>query len=302
VVVGAAQRARKTMTQIQILGANGMLGSALMRELSDTSPVPGPRDVVDIRELDQVQDFVKPGAVVINASAYTQVDAAESDDENAFSVNAEVVKNLAVAAKDKKARIIHISTDYVFDGEANTPYAEDATPAPRSVYGASKLAGERFLHTLAPEHSVILRTAWLYGHPGSCFPNTILKAANSRDTLQVVTDQVGQPTWTGDVARMVRLIIDAPDVTGIFHATNSGQASWWEFARRLFELAGLDPNRIERTTSESFVRPAPRPSWSVLAHQAWARHGFPKPRHWRDALDEAWDTELHALTTGTFDS
>jgi dTDP-4-dehydrorhamnose reductase len=290
------------MTDIQILGANGMLGSALMRELSDTGPVPGPRDVVDVREPDQLRDFVKPHAIVINASAFTQVDAAETDVENAFSVNAEGVKNLAVVAKDKNARVIHISTDYVFDGKADTPYAEDAPPAPRSVYGASKLAGEQHLQTLLPEHSVILRTAWLYGYPGSCFPNTILTASANRETLQVVTDQVGQPTWTGDVARMVRLIIDAPDVTGIFHATNSGQASWWEFARRLFELAHLDPNRIEPATTESFVRLAPRPSWSVLSHQGWATHGFPTPRHWREALDEAWETELHALVPRGSDS
>lgn len=283
------------MTHIQILGANGMLGSALMRHLSDRNPVSGSRDVVDIRELDQVRDFVAPNAVVINASAYTQVDAAESDAENAFLVNAEGVKNLALVAKEKNARVIHISTDYVFDGLATTPYTEDATPAPRSVYGASKLAGERHLQTLIPESSVILRTAWLYGFPGSSFPSTILKAAATRETLQVVTDQVGQPTWTGDVAGMVRTIVDASQVTGIFHATNSGQASWWNFARRLFDLAGLDPNRVEPTTSESFVRPAPRPQWSVLSHQGWERHGFPTPRHWGEALDEAWEKELHVL-------
>lgn len=285
------------MTTIQILGANGMLGSALMRHLGDMSPVAGHRDVVDIRELDQVRDFVTPNAVVINASAYTQVDAAESDPDNAFLVNAEGVKNLALVAQEKNARVIHISTDYVFDGLATSPYAEDATPAPRSVYGASKLAGEAHLQALIPGTSVILRTAWLYGFPGSSFASTIVKAAATRETLQVVTDQVGQPTWTGDVARMVRMIVGAPQVTGILHATNSGQASWWEFARRLFELAGLDPHRVEPTTSESFVRPAPRPEWSVLSHKAWEHHGFPTPRHWREALDEAWEKELHVLSS-----
>ena len=287
------------MTTIQVLGAGGMLGKAVMRELRHSNPIPGTRDVVDLRDFEQVQDFVKRDAVVVNTAAYTAVDAAEEDEDAAFAVNAEGVKNLALVAQEKNARIIHLSTDYVFDGEATVAYPEDGFPLPRSVYGASKLAGERYLQALWPEQSVIVRTAWLYGFPGSSFPHAILRAAETKETLQVVTDQVGQPTWTGDVARMLRLLIEAPTVSGIFHATNSGQTSWWEFARRIFELAGLDPERIEPTTSEHFVRPAPRPAWSVLSHKAWATHGLPTPRNWAKALDEAWEQELHALVTGT---
>jgi dTDP-4-dehydrorhamnose reductase len=285
------------MTTIHIVGAGGMLGQALVRELADFPLSPGTRETADLTQPATLESFITPGSIVINAAAYTQVDAAEEDRDAAFATNATGVANLAKVAKAKNARVIHISTDYVFDGAANAPYAEDAPTNPATVYGASKLAGEKLLRETLPDDSLIVRTAWLYGYPGSSFPATILNAAHTRDTLQVVTDQIGQPTWTGDVARMIRSLVESSITSGVFHATNAGQASWWEFARRLFELAGWDPERVLPTTSETFVRPAPRPAWSVLGHDNWAKKGLATPRNWSETLDEAWDTELHTLVS-----
>jgi dTDP-4-dehydrorhamnose reductase len=275
-----------------------MLGQALVRELADFPLSPGTREIADLTRPETLESFITPGSIVINAAAYTQVDAAEEEHDAAFATNATGVANLATIAKSKNARVIHVSTDYVFDGVAREPYSEDSPTNPATVYGASKLAGEKLLRETLPDGSVIVRTAWLYGVPGSSFPATILGAAQTRDTLQVVTDQIGQPTWTRDVARMIRSLLESSVTSGVFHATNAGQASWWEFARRLFELAGWDPDRVLPTTSETFVRPAPRPAWSVLGHDNWEKNGLPPPRHWRAALDEAWDAELHALVAG----
>jgi dTDP-4-dehydrorhamnose reductase len=275
-----------------------MLGQALVRELADFPLSPGTREIADLTRPETLESFITSGSVVINAAAYTQVDASEEDRDAAFAANATGAANLATIAKAKNARVIHVSTDYVFDGVAREPYSEDSPTNPATVYGASKLAGEKFLQETLPDGSVIVRTAWLYGVPGSSFPATILGAAQTRDTLQVVTDQIGQPTWTRDVARMIRSLLESSVTSGVFHATNAGQASWWEFARRLFELAGWDPDRVLPTTSETFVRPAPRPAWSVLGHDNWEKNGLPPPRHWRAALDEAWDAELHALVAG----
>ena len=283
------------MTTIHIVGAGGMLGGALVRELADFPVSAGTRETADLTRPETLEAFITPGSIVINAAAYTQVDAAEEERDAAFATNATGVSNLATVAKAKNARVIHVSTDYVFDGVAREPYGEDSPTNPASVYGASKLAGEKFLRDALPDGSVIVRTAWLYGVPGSSFPATILGAAQTRDTLQVVTDQIGQPTWTRDVARLIQSLLESSVTSGVFHATNAGQASWWEFARRLFELAGWDPDRVLPTTSETFVRPAPRPAWSVLGHGNWEKNGLPAPRHWREALDEAWDTELRTL-------
>ena len=281
------------MTELVVLGAGGMLGRALVEHLAQHAPLTAARADVDVTNRDALQSFIPEGATVINASAYTDVDRAESDEAAAFTVNADGARLIAETVKAKGGRLIHISTDYVFDGTASEPYDEGATRSPRSVYGRSKLGGEQAVEEILPDSGIIVRTAWLYGYPGKSFPATILRASQNREFLDVVTDQVGQPTWSGDVAALVESLVVSDIRHGIFHATNSGQTSWYGFARAVFRQAGLDEERIRPVTSEAFPRPAPRPSYSVLGHNRWDVHGLQEPRPWEDALAEAWARELH---------
>lgn len=286
------------MNRLVVLGAGGMLGRALVKHLAQHEPLRATRAEVDVTDEAVLQTFIPEGATVINAAAYTNVDGAESDEASALAINAEAVAHLAHTVKAKRGRLIHISTDYVFDGHATRPYAEDAPRSPRSAYGRSKLAGEEAVQEILPKSGVIVRTAWLYGYPGKSFPWTILRASREREVLDVVTDQVGQPTWTGDVAAVVECLVDSEISHGIFHATNSGETSWYHFARAVFREAGLDDNRIRPVTSAAFPRPAPRPSFSVLGHGSWEHHGLPVPRPWEQALAEAWEKELHHVLEG----
>jgi dTDP-4-dehydrorhamnose reductase len=275
------------MTRVLITGAGGMLGRDLAEVLSDIEPLCLGREDLDITDPAAVKGAMAGIDVVINAAAYTDVDGAESNPDQAIAVNAHGPRVLADQARQRGARLIQISTDYVFRGDASTPYPEDTPTDPASVYGQSKAAGERNVLTHHPDGSVIVRTAWLYGQHGKSFPRTLLEKAASTPTFSVVTDQIGQPTWSADVAHQIRRLVEANIHTGIFHATNSGQASWWEFARELFAQVGLDPERIQPTTSAHFPRPAPRPQWSVLDHAGWKKAGLPPLRSWQDALTEA---------------
>ncbi len=220
--------------------------------------------------------------MVVNCAAWTAVDAAEEQEPAAFSLNAVAPAHLARAARRHDARLLQVSTDYVFDGDATTPYAEDHPLAPRSAYGRTKAAGEWAVRAEAPDHALVLRTAWLYGAHGPCFPKTIARAAHERGALQVVDDQVGQPTWTRDLAElMVRLVVaDAP--AGTWHATSGGQVSWFEFARAVVETAGLSPDIVSPTDSAAFQRPAPRPAYSVLGHDRLAEAGIEPIGDWRE--------------------
>jgi len=283
------------MTRVLVIGAGGMLGQDLMDVLSPVNLQGLTRADLDTTDQSAVLEACGGFDVLVNTAAYTAVDDAESNEAVAFSVNAEGARNVALAAKAHQARLIHLSTDYVFDGEATTPYPVDAPTNPLSVYGASKLAGEQAITDAYPEGSIIARTSWLYGQHGSSFPRTILQAGLSLDHLDVVRDQMGQPTWTRDVAHMISALIASPVDHGIFHATNSGQASWFEFARKLFRLAGWDDKRIAPTTASEFPRPAPRPSWSVLDHSEWQAHRLPPPRNWEEALEDAWESGLSSF-------
>lgn len=277
------------MTRIAVVGARGMLGRDLVAELDDYEIDPFGRNELDITNSSDLAEALQSYSIVINAAAFTAVDDAESRREEAFAINADGPRNLARTCRVIGATLFQISTDYVFDGTASTPYGEDAVPNPQSVYGQSKLAGERAVLAENPDSTIILRTSWLYGAHGTSFPRSILQAGLSRQHLDVVNDQWGQPTWTVDVARMISRLIGADISNGVFHTTNSGKTTWHALASRLFELAGWDSSRVRETTSETFSRPAPRPAWSVLGHDEWLKRGLPAPRKWEDALAEAWE-------------
>ena len=203
--------------------------------------------------------------VVVNCAAWTAVDDAETSEGAAFAVNAVGAANLANAATRQSATLVQISTDYVFDGHAAEPYLEDAPLAPVSAYGRTKAAGEWAVRSAGPAHYVV-RTAWLYGQGGPNFAKTIARIAAEHGEVNVVDDQYGQPTWTADVADLVIRLVDSGAPGGTFHATSDGQTSWFGFARAIVEAAGIDPAVVSPTTSEAFVRPAPRPNYSVLSH------------------------------------
>lgn len=267
-----------------ILGGRGMLGHDLARVLNGRDVIAFGREV-DITDVGALREAVAGAGAVINAAAYTRVDEAESDEEAARAVNAIGAGNAADAAAAAGARFVQVSTDYVFHGTATTPYAEDAPRDPLGAYGRTKAAGEELV--LRHPGVYVVRTAWLYGAHGANFARTMLRLARERDSVSVVTDQVGQPTWSRDLADAVVRLLDAKAPFGIYHGTNSGEASWFDFARAIFEESGLDPERVRPTDSSSFVRPAPRPAYSVLGHAAWSAAGLPEPRPWRDALRAA---------------
>jgi dTDP-4-dehydrorhamnose reductase len=222
-------------------------------------------DELDVRDAEACETAVRGHDVVVNAAAYTAVDDAETHEGEAFAVNAVGAANLARACAAGEARLVHVSTDYVFDGTSAAPYAEDGALAPASAYGRTKAAGE---WAVRAEHDdvLLLRTAWLYGAHGRCFPRTIADALQSRETLDVVDDQVGQPTWTQDVAALALSLVDADAPAGTYHATAEGMTSWFGFAQQVAVAVGADPARVRPTTSEAFARPAPRPAFSALAH------------------------------------
>ena len=269
-----------------ILGGHGMLGTDLARVLGGRDVAVLGRGDVDITDAAALREAVDGADAVINAAAYTRVDDAESDEATALAVNGTGAGLAAAAAAEVGARFVQISTDYVFAGTGTEPYAEDAPLAPLGAYGRTKAEGERLVQAAHPAPHIV-RTAWLYGEHGTSFPKTMLTLARDRETVSVVTDQVGQPTWTMDLARAITGLLDAGAPAGIYHGTASGSASWFGLARATFELAGLDPERVLPTDAASFVRPAPRPAYSVLGHGAWARAGLTRPRPWRDALAEA---------------
>ena len=270
-----------------VAGAGGMLGTDLLAALSGRDATGLTRAQLDVTDLEAVRAAAAGFDVIINASAYTRVDDAESDEATAHAVNAVGAQNLAIAAAENSATFVQVSTDYVFDGTATEPYPESTPLSPVSAYGRTKADGERLALAAHPDGTFIVRTAWLYGAHGPNFAKTMLRFAAQRDTLDVVTDQVGQPTWTHDVAVQIVSLLDSPLAGGVFHATSAGTASWFDFARAIFAAKGLDPERIRPTDSSTFVRPAPRPAYSVLGHDAWLAHGLAAPRPWGEALDAA---------------
>ncbi|MFF3324424.1 dTDP-4-dehydrorhamnose reductase [Streptomyces sp. NPDC002889] len=265
-----------------------------------TAAVATTRADLDITDPDAVRAALaehRP-AVIVNCAGWTDVDGAEEQEEDALAVNGTGPRVLAEACKESGSVLLHVSTDYVFAGDGAQPYTEDAPTGPRSAYGRTKLAGERAVLDILPGAGHVVRTAWLYGAGGPNFVRTMIRLEAVKDTLDVVDDQRGQPTWTVDLAdRLVRLGQGALAGTvkgGVRHGTSGGATTWFGFTREIFRLLGADPERVRPTTSEAFVRPAPRPSYSVLGHEAWRGTGIEPIRDWRAALAEAFPTLLEA--------
>jgi dTDP-4-dehydrorhamnose reductase len=278
------------MTRYLITGGRGMLATDLATVLADRDVTTLSRADLDVSNASAVRDAIVGYDFVINTAAYTRVDEAETHEAEAAMVNAVGASNLARATAEAGSLLVHVSTDYVFDGTATSPYDEDAPTRPASAYGRTKADGERRALDANPDGTFIVRTAWLYGEHGGNFAKTILALGSERPEVGVVADQVGQPTWTMDLARQIVVLMDSDAPAGIYHGTASGQASWFDFARELFALGGLDPDNVKPTDSSAFVRPARRPAYSVLGHDAWLEAGLPPMRDWREALRDAFAT------------
>lgn len=290
-----------------VTGAGGQLGSELLRRAHTQRDVPFakglPRGQLDLTDAFVVRDAVAEWArvvrsdspahrrVLVNCAAYTAVDAAETDEDEAFAVNASGPALLATACVEAGIELIHVSTDYVFPGNAQIPYEPGDPTGPRTAYGRTKLAGEEAVRTIHPTGSRVVRTAWLYGGKGPSFVHTMASLEKSRDTVTVVDDQVGSPTWVGDLAEGLLSLARSDAPAGTYHATNEGAVTWCGFARAVFEELGADPSRVLPTDTAGFPRPAPRPAYSVLSGRAWAEAGLPPMRGWREALAEAFRVE-----------
>jgi dTDP-4-dehydrorhamnose reductase len=297
------------MTRWLITGANGMLGTDLAALLTTAGePVTAlgrtALDITDPAAVKEAMATARPD-VVVNCAAWTAVDDAEAHEDEALAVNGHAVANLAAACADADAALVHVSTDYVFDGAAASPYPEDAVPAPRTAYGRTKLAGERAALSTLPDAAYVLRTAWLYGAHGPNFVRTMLRLAYSGTSPSVVDDQRGQPTWSLDVARQIRALIQVGAPPGFYHATSSGETTWYGLADEVFKLFAAAQAPIAAgaaadsgypvptpTTSAAYQRPAPRPSYSVLGHAAWAAAGIPAIPDWRESLHRAFPALL----------
>ncbi|MGP0587922.1 dTDP-4-dehydrorhamnose reductase [Paenibacillus timonensis] len=286
--------------RVLVTGASGQLGMDVVRlfEQSGHQVLPCDRDTLDITNgemcLAKVTEF-KPD-VVVHCAAYTAVDQAESDVDAAYAVNAVGTRNMVLAAEQVKAKFCYVSTDYVFDGTAASPYQEYDNTNPQSVYGKSKRAGEVLVQSLSSAFFIV-RTSWVYGLHGQNFVNTMLKLGQEKPLLSVVNDQKGSPTYTVDLAAFLMELIQT-EKYGIYHASNSGECTWYEFAQVIFEEARdiLGQNyltQVKPCTTGDFPRPAPRPRSSVMDHLSIRTNGFQDLRPWREAL-KAFITELKA--------
>jgi dTDP-4-dehydrorhamnose reductase len=288
------------MTRWLVTGAAGMLGRDLTALLAArgeeyTALTRADLDVTDGAAATAAVAAVKPD-VVVNCAAWTAVDAAEEHEAQALAINGHGPANLAAACAARGAVLVHPSTDYVFHGDASAPYAEDAAPAPAGAYGRTKLAGERAVLAALPDAGYIVRTAWLYGAHGKNFVKTMLRLARGGVAPGVVADQYGQPTWTADVAAKICDLVGSAAPAGIYHATSSGQTTWFGFAEEIFRLHQATENHdAERMpliprplTTAEYPTPAKRPAYSVLGHAAWHTAGIAPIGDWRDALHRAF--------------
>ncbi|MGV8977992.1 MAG: dTDP-4-dehydrorhamnose reductase [Cellulomonas sp.] len=276
-----------------VAGARGMLGQDMVGvlERAGHDVTATDRDVLDIADGAQVLEAVRGHDIVVNCAAWTAVDDAELHESEAFVVNAVGAARLARAAAQHGVRLVQISTDYVFSGDGAVPYEESSPLGPRSAYGRTKAAGEWAVAAECADH-LIVRTAWLYGAGGRCFPKTIARLARERDHLDVVDDQVGQPTWTMDLADLVLRLVRAEAPSGTYHGTSTGETSWFDFARAVVSVAGLDPEMIRSSSSAAASGPAPRPAYSALGHEALVRVGVAPIGDWTTRWEVAASTVL----------
>lgn len=267
-----------------VTGANGQLGQQLLHTDKEGIRIIGfGRDRLDVTNLSQCREVlseIRPDGI-IHAAAYTAVDKAEAESDLAYRVNAIGTRNMAIAAEENGTKLLYVSTDYVFDGGARIPYNEYDCTNPQSVYGKSKRAGEAIIQSLSSRYFIV-RTSWLYGKYGSNFVKTMVNLAKERDSVTVVCDQFGSPTYTLDLAEFLVDLVRSENY-GIYHASNSGSCSWHEFAQAIFEESGLAV-QVESCNTDQFHRPAPRPAYSVLDHSSIRQQGLPDFRPWRDAL------------------
>lgn len=292
------------MTRLLITGARGQLGSDLVLAagragLSIVGFGSADLDITDAPAVRAaVESFVAAGGgrgVIVNCAAYTAVDAAESDENSAYAVNVAGPRNIATAAAAQGIGLITLSTDYVFPGDAAVPYEIDDPTGPRSVYGSTKLAGERAALLAHPDAHVV-RTAWVYGAGGSNFVKTMAGLESGHDTISVVDDQRGSPTWSADLAAGLIELATSDVPGGVLHATGAGQTTWCGLARAVFSELGADPARVRPTTTDAFPRPAPRPAYSVLSGRSWSEAGLTPLREWRAALAAAFQDHRSEFT------
>jgi dTDP-4-dehydrorhamnose reductase len=286
--------------KVLLLGHKGMLGTDLLTQMRLHHEVVGmDKEEIDITSADDCAKAIDDIApqIVINAAAYTNVDGCETAREECFAVNAEAVKNIAEACSNKNIQIVHFSTDYVFNGSGSSPYKEDEKCDPINTYGASKLVGECYLQTLAKNY-IIIRTAWLYGVYGKNFVRAILEKAKTTQRLTVVDDQLGSPTHTKDLAAAVEHLIEK-NASGIFHVTNRGSCSWYQFAVKILQEAGIDDVEVSPIKSDQLARAAKRPAYSIMSMQKFIATTGKAMQPWQLALKdylESIKSRLHTLT------
>ncbi len=274
--------------RILVIGAKGMLGTDLMTVLHagfpDDEVVGWDIGEIDIQKEEETVSKIEKlrPAVVVHLAAYTDVDGCELDEERAFAINAEGTKHVALAVSRCEAKMIYLSTDYVFDGNKREPYLENDSPHPLNVYGRSKLQGEQYVQTWAKE-ALIIRAQWLYGRYGKNFVTSILRQANEKKVLSIVDDQIGSPTYTVDLSKAISVLIQF-DARGIFHVANSDVCTWYAFGQTVLKLSGMDKVKVIPISSEELGRPAARPSYSVFNCEKLKRETGLGLRPWSEAV------------------
>jgi dTDP-4-dehydrorhamnose reductase len=289
-MVGTSSKQNK-ITMWLILGANGQLGKSLQTVLTsnDISFTAVDRQTLDITNRDDCMKLFTSlaPAVVVNCAAWTAVDLAEDNEAEAFRINCDATRNIAIASREVNAINVHISTDYVFPGVADTPYEVNSPTAPVSIYGKSKLCGEIAITEEYPDKSYIVRTAWLYSPHGGNFVKTMIRKARTSSPVRVVSDQLGQPTLAADLAQHIVDLVTHQAPYGIFHGTNSGAASWYELTCEIYSLLGVDTSLVSSVATSEYPTKAVRPQYSVLSHARTIECGVAEMQNWQTALKES---------------